>query len=95
MRKIVSKCVMAPKYAIVAAVLWLLLPASGIVWLFSIVGPDRNLLYLAGVTLLPASLTLLAPWLRAWLEVRKDVLELQAVESYAQGLRQLQIDSLS
>jgi len=95
MRKIISKCVMTPKYTLVAAVLWLVLPASGIIWLFSIVGPDLNLLYLAGVTLLPASLTLLAPWLRAWLEVREELHELQTVETHAQPLQQWQLDSLS
>ena len=72
MRRIVSKCVMTPKYTAMAVALWLLLPASGIAWLFSIVGPDPCLLYLAGVTLLPASMALLTPWLRAWLEVRKE-----------------------
>jgi len=95
MREVISKCVMTPKYTIVAAVLWLMLPASGIIWLFSIVGPDLNLLYLAGVILLPASLTLLAPWLRAWLEVKEELTEVQAVETHAQPVRQWQPDSLS
>jgi hypothetical protein len=74
MKRTSSKCVMSPKHTVIAMGLWLLLPASLITWLFSIVGLDPRLLYLAGVTLLPASLTLLAPWLRAWLDIRKDVI---------------------
>jgi len=45
--------------------------------------------------LLPASLTLLAPWLRAWLEVKEELTEVQAVETHAQPVRQWQPDSLS
>ena len=95
MRRMISKCILTTKETAVAAGLWLLLPASGIVWLYSIVGPDPRLLYLGAVTLLPAGLTLLAPWFRAWVEVRKELLELQPVRSQAQSLRQLQSDTLS
>ncbi len=90
MQRVISKCVITPKYTAMAAALWLLLPASGIVWLFNVIGPDPQLLYLAGVTLLPASLALLAPWLRVWLEARKDISELREVKNLARPLRQLQ-----
>jgi hypothetical protein len=89
MERMKSKCVVAPKHTAVAMVLWLLLPTSCIVWLHGILGPDPRLLYLAGVTLLPAGLTLLAPWLRAWLEVREDVSEMQKVQVQVQPLRPL------
>ena len=80
MERMKAKCVMAPRHAAMAVVLWLLLPASCMVWLFDVLGPDPRLLYLAGVTLFPAGLTLLAPWLRAWLEVRKELPVLQKVK---------------
>ncbi len=95
MHRITSKCVITPEHTLIAAALWLLLPAIGIVCLLGIVGPHPYLLYLAGVTLVPASMTLLAPWLRAWLEVREGLLELEEVRSEAQPVPQFQSDLVS
>jgi hypothetical protein len=67
-----SRCILTPKYTIAAGILWLLLPACGLVWMLSVVGPDPHLLYLAGVVLFPVGTVLLAPWIRAWLDVRKS-----------------------
>lgn len=46
---------------ILAFALWLLLPFSGIIWLYITIGWDMRLLYLAAVTILPAALAFLGP----------------------------------
>jgi len=65
-------CPMTIRHTLITAALFVVLPACGIAWAASIVGPCLELLYLAAVTLVPAGLTILAPWVRAWLEMREE-----------------------
>lgn len=67
-----NKCILSLRFTLAAAALWLIAPACILLWCISILGPDPRLLYLAGVTLFPASLTLLAPWLRAYLRYKEE-----------------------
>jgi len=67
-----SECVISVPYTITTTILWLGIAASFIMWLYSIIGADPRLLYLAGATLVPAAATLLAPWLCAYRKSKKE-----------------------
>lgn len=102
-----SKCVISVPHTIAAAVLWLALPAVFIMGLYNTLGADPRLLYLAGVTLFPAGLTMLAPWLHAYRkskgvkmkrEIQEKLVALWKLDDYeleslwAQGLESLDVD---
>jgi hypothetical protein len=67
-----DRCVLTVKQTAVLALVWIGLPVACIAWLAGVIGWTSGVLYLALVTVLPSALTLMVPWVRAWLDAREE-----------------------